>query len=435
MIKLFEFQKEVLNKSRGQSRVAYYYDMGLGKTYIGAEKLKELKKRQNLLICQKSKVADWLIHFNENKDYYGLTAYDFTKEQTLSSKREGFVAVVNYDLIFRRKEFLRFNNYKFSLLLDESSLVQNHTAKRTKFILNKLNPSAVILLSGTPVGGKYENLWSQLKLLGYNEPYGFYFDRYVKYRTLSNLGSYPIKIPYGYKNIEELKGIMRNLGCHFKKTEEVLTLPPQTFIEIDCKTPPYFAEFIKNEIVHFSWQEKGEARTIELVADTTLAKILRAREISGVYSEGKAEAFKDLLQSTNDRLIVFYCFNKELEIIERIARQEHRPLSVINGQNKDLTAYENDPSSITAVQYQAGSMGLNLQKANKVIYWSPTFSSDLFEQSKKRIHRIGQSSPCFYYLLKSGLDNRVYNVLKKRENYTKELFTQDSFLNFRDPPL
>ena len=42
-------------------------------------------------------------------------------------------------------------------------------------------------------------------------------------------------------------------------------------------------------------------------------------------------------------------------------------------------------------------MGLNLQKANKIIYFSMTDRSELFEQSKKRIHRIGQTQPCFYY--------------------------------------
>lgn len=54
----------------------------------------------------------------------------------------------------------------FTLLLDESSMIQNDKAKRTKAIL-KLKASNVILLSGTPVGGKYENLYSQLKLLGW----------------------------------------------------------------------------------------------------------------------------------------------------------------------------------------------------------------------------------------------------------------------------
>lgn len=74
------------------------------------------------------------------------------------------VYVINYDLIWRRKELLNLTH--FTLILDESSLIQNATSKRTKFIL-KLKPDHTILLSGTPTGGKYENLWSQLHLLGW----------------------------------------------------------------------------------------------------------------------------------------------------------------------------------------------------------------------------------------------------------------------------
>ena len=44
-----------------------------------------------------------------------------------------------------------------------------------------------------------------------------------------------------------------------------------------------------------------------------------------------------------------------------------RPVSVINGQRKDLTCYEKDQDSVTLIQYQAGAMGLNLQKSNKII--------------------------------------------------------------------
>mgnify|MGYP003306387015 CR=1 FL=1 len=75
------------------------------------------------------------------------------------------VGIINYDLIFRRSELAQI---KFdTIMLDESSLIQNETSKRSKFILKKLHSDNVILLSGTPTNGKYENLWSQLHLLGW----------------------------------------------------------------------------------------------------------------------------------------------------------------------------------------------------------------------------------------------------------------------------
>src|SRR5690606_41401799 len=71
----------------------------------------------------------------------------------------------------------------------------------------------------------------------------------------------------------------------------------------------------------------------------------------------------------------------------------------VNGDLKDLSAYEEHENSVTLIQYQAGAMGLNLQKANKIVYFRLTNKADLLDQSKKRIHRIGQERPGFYYYL------------------------------------
>ena len=78
------------------------------------------------------------------------------------------------------------------------------------------------------------------------------------------------------------------------------------------------------------------------------------------------------------------------------------------------------------IQYQAGSMGLNLQKANVIVYFSLTMSSELFEQSKKRTHRIGQQQTCFYYYLltEGSVDEEIYNTLLERKDYTDRLFIE-----------
>ena len=52
--------------------------------------------------------------------------------------------------------------------------------------------------------------------------------------------------------------------------------------------------------------------------------------------------------------------------------------------------------------------------------------SELFEQSKKRIHRIGQNRPCFYYLLicKNSVEERMLETLEQRRDFTDELFKE-----------
>lgn len=405
---------------------------GLGKTFVGSEKAMSFDD-DILLICQKSKINDWFRHFNEHyRDLIicNMTTRRFKKDGGIEGayklKEAGFgriVFIINYELAWRRKELLQLHD--FTLMLDESSLIQNNKAKQSKFVL-KLNFKNVILLSGTPCSGKYENLWTQAHLLGWDISEQLYNSQYVNYET--------IQIGYGYnaqfhkvvdrndpyKNVERLKRKLREHGADFLKTEECFDLPEQTFIDIKVDRPEEYEEFLTKSIVTM---DDGT----ELVGNTTLTKHLYLREICGIYSQEKLEAFKNLLESTNDRLIVFYSFNEELGWLIEICEELGKPISQVNGHIKDLGAYEQGSDSVTLVQYQAGAKGLNLQKANKVIFYSPTERCEDYMQALKRIHRINQHRACFYYRLmcSDSIEERIYNALERGADYTDHLFKED----------
>ena len=165
---------------------------------------------------------------------------------------------------------------------------------------------------------------------------------------------------------------------------------------------------------------------IELVGDSLLSYRLYQRQLCTAYNPNKLDAFKDILDSTQDRLIVFYSFNCELEILKKTCENRNRPCSIVNGSIKDLTAYEQESNSVTLVQYQAGSMGLNLQKANKIVYFSLTESAEMWMQAHKRIHRIGQDNPCFYYILicKDSIEELILDCLDRGVDFTNELFQE-----------
>ena len=378
--------------------------------------MKDLHSKVNLVICQKSKVNDWVQHFKKRYPL-NVDAIDLTKKGCIekfkhwintNGNKMQFVGVINYELAFRRQELADLSD--FTLMLDESSLIQNETAKRSKFILKKLSPKNVILLSGTPTSGKYEKLWSQMNLLGWNISKKMYYAQYVDIEFTDE--GYPLI--KGYKNVDRLKRKMREHGCAFMKSEEVLDLPQQNFIDINIDVSKEYKKFIKSGIIRFD--------DVELIGDTTLTKLLYARQLCGQYSKDKLKAFKDLIDSTEDRLIVFYNFNDELEKMKQLC--EDRPVSIVNGSVKDLSAYEHYDNSITFIQYASGSMGLNLQQSNKIIYFTPPLSSEFFEQSKKRIHRIGQDRPCFYYQFKCGVEYKIYDTLSMRKDYTEYLFEE-----------
>jgi SNF2 family DNA or RNA helicase len=443
-MQLYEHQKQALSMTKTHNRVGYFLDMGLGKTFVGSEKMYELDALYNLVVCQKSKVQDWVDHFNENYDgdYLVLNLTEKKDSVVFQSIMEGnagslsdtyVVGVINYDLVFRRSYIGHISG--FTLLLDESQMIRNETAKRSKAVL-KMTPENVILLSGTPSAGKYEKLWSQCKLLGWDITKKAYWNSYIDTEWVEdgNTGFKREQV-VGYKNTERLKRKLADHGAVFMKTEDVFDLPEQQEIKIRIDASKEYKKFMKNSIITMNSLTLCEAKdespqNVKLIGDVVLTKFLYARQLCGQYSKEKLNAFSDLLESAGDRLIVFYNFTAELVQLVQIANAQERPISIVNGQQKDLTAYEDQEDAVIFVQYQAGAMGLNLQKANKTVYFSLPFgkgSCDLWQQSKKRTHRIGQLNKCLYYYLicKGTIEEKNLINLRLGKEYDDYLFEKE----------
>ncbi|WP_297420540.1 DEAD/DEAH box helicase [Clostridium sp.] len=410
-VKLFPHQQKALEMTKGMNKVAYYLDMGLGKTLIATEKAKELGTNIILVVCQKSKLEDWEEHFNEFYPKYKTIIY----KKQLPEIKDNTVIIINYDLIWRREAFKKLK--KFTLILDESSYIKSETSKRTKFIL-KLRPTNIILLSGTPTGGKYEELYSQIKLLGWKIKKEDYWNQYIKFFML-DLGGFPKKKVTGYKNVDNLKQMLRQYGAVFMKTEDVIELPETIEYKIKVNNIYQYKQFKKNRLI--------EIEGNELVGDTSLTKLLYLRQLAGMYNKNKYEKITALLESTEDRMIIFYNFKYEYQRLKEICEKLKKTVSIVNGDTRDLKNYEQYKNTITLIQYKAGAMGLNLQKTNKIIYFSLPLSSELFEQSKKRTHRLGQQRSCFYYYLitEKSIEEDIFETLKQRKDYTDKLFEEE----------
>ncbi|ACA43349.1 DEAD/DEAH box helicase [Clostridium botulinum] len=362
-----------------------------------------------MIICQKSKLQDWCEHFKTYYPEYNTFIYSKTREIPSNS-----VVIINYDLVWRRPKLSQIEN--FTLMLDESSMIKNPTSKRTKFIL-KLKAENVILLSGTPCGGKYEELHTQCKLLGWNISKKLYWQQYIKFINM-DVGGFKVPKVVGYKNVERLKQKLHDHGSIFMKTEEVFDLPEQVEISVLIENTKEYKKFKKDRLITIN--------DTELVGDTSLTKMLYLRQLASQYNPNKLSSLKDLLESTEDRVIIFYNFTEEMEQIKEVCGRLEKPISIVNGQTKDLENYKTKDNTVVLVQYQAGAMGLNLQLSNKIIYYSLPLASELFEQSKKRTHRIGQTRTCMYwYLITKGcIEEQIFETLKERRDYTNKLFEE-----------
>ncbi len=162
--------------------------------------------------------------------------YDLTKkkrlEEFIGAERINKVGIINYESAWRKPDLLKLRD--FTLILDESQAIANNTSKQTKGVI-KLKFDNLILLSGTPCSNaRYDKLYTQLKMLGLHMNKRSYEDRYcnffemeksgIKFRVLSKTNP--------YKRVDELKQVMKDLGCVFMKTDDVLDLPEQRFINV-----------------------------------------------------------------------------------------------------------------------------------------------------------------------------------------------------------
>ncbi len=335
----------------------------------------------------------------------------------MGAERINKVGIINYESAWRKPELLKLR--AFTLMLDESQAIANNTSKQTKGVI-KLKFDNLILLSGTPCSNaRYDKLYTQLKMLGLHMNKRSYEDRYcnffemkksgIKFRVLSKTNP--------YKRVDELKQVMKDLGCVFMKTDEVIELPEQRFIDVWVQPSKYYKTFVKDGYV--------DCGDTEYISSSPATDMLYARQLCN--SKEKLEMVRTLIEGTEDRVIIFYNFNCELELLQQLVQKLKRPISYVNGSVKNLNCYNNNSDSVTLVQYQSGSSGVNLQKASKMIYYSPPIKSDFFEQSKKRIHRIGQDNKCTYWKLitNNSIELNIYNTLAKKQDYTEELFKHD----------
>lgn len=424
---LFAYQQAALDRVKGKRACAFYHDMGLGKTFTGAEKLMSDKCwHLALVVCQKSKVADWVDHFRSHYDIdvldlttqYGMEMFEMSMDYSDVPDPFGdmpdAVGVINYDLLWRRPEL---QNMKcFAVMFDESSLLQNKSSKRTKAAMKlAARANELVLLSGTPVDGKYERLWTQLNMLGWRIDEKLFWRQYVESETTMREG-FPITKVTGYKNEERLVRKMKELGCDFLKTDDVIDLPDQRFIRIDVPMSEYYRKFAKTNVI--------TAFGRDFVGDTVFGDLTAKRQLAAAYSRAKLEAFGDLLDGTSKRLVVFYNFDVELEGLTAELEKRYRSYGVLNGKAHDLLPFFDTDDGVALIQYQSGAMGVNLQQADTCVYFSPPLASSLFEQSKKRIHRVGQDKPCTYYELvsKGTVEEKIYDTLAMRRDYTEKLF-------------
>ncbi len=434
--KAYDFALNVFEEGRA---VAILADMGTGKSLMtisivgaleGVSKVKRL-----LVVCPKSIVGVWEEEYKKFANYrYALTVL----EGTLDKKKKAFeymtgtalqIIVVNYESCWRlEKEILKW--HPDMIVCDESSKIKNAGTSQSK-ALHKMGKQTKynMILTGTPITNNPLDIFSQYKFLDEDILGSSYFLFRNRYAVMGGFQNHQI---IGYRHLPELVEKVHEIAYRIK-IEDAVDLPP--FIdETRTITLEPKALAIYNQIQKDCYAElSGES---EVTARNVLTQLLRLSQCTGGYirddvtgdaqkvSEAKLEALEDIVdgcQEEGKKLVVFARFVPEIEAIEAMLKKKGIGYSLIYGATKDRTEQvkqfqEDENIRVFIGQLQTTGMGLTLTAASVAVFYSLDFSYANYEQSRARIHRIGQKEKCLYIHLicKNTVDEKIMMALQKK---------------------
>jgi hypothetical protein len=155
-----------------------------------------------------------------------------------------------------------------------------------------------------------------------------------------------------------------------------------------------------------------------------VAELFRLMRRAVNSDPSRLEMVRTLMKS-HDRLIIFYNFNYELEMLRTL--HEDVEVKEWNGHRKD--PLPTGDKWIYLVQYVAGAEGWNCITTDAMILYSMTYSYKNFEQAMGRIDRMNTPyTDLFYYILGSNslIDRAIKRSLESKESFNEKKFAWES---------
>lgn len=136
---------------------------------------------------------------------------------------------------------------------------------------------------------------------------------------------------------------------------------------------------------------------------------------------------------TRDKVIVFYNYTYELDILKEICQELDRAYYQWNGQKHE--AIPDAETWVYLVQYTAGAEGWNCITADTILFYSLNYSYRIMEQSEGRINRVNTSFEDLYYVyLKSpaSIDDAIERSIRSKKKFNERNWVENTCPNWNE---
>lgn len=435
MVKLYRHQEIALSYMRANNFFALFMEQGTGKTLPALWRILDLLRsgsiEEALVVAPKSALGAW------ERD---IELFDDLDRDIL----RGGITLINYDKVWRGGDKSPYWKKYGAIILDEAHNIKNRSSQRAKFLLKLACMSDYrYLLTGTPIGnGQLENIYS---LYCFLDPYlergrvcsRIFGGSYQKFQDRYCILNMYHK-PSSYIHVKELQEIINEHSYRVKK--------------IDCLDLP---EKLPDEVVKVDLIEKKLYKKLatesaileyEILAENPLSRLVKLRQLSSgylTYKEGrddkllelkteKLSVLQEILEGYPDdkKVVIFAEFKQSIAKISELLRKMKIRYVVLDGDQKDKTIWRKFQADkgirVIVCQYKTANAGIDLFASDTIIYYEPTLSSNVLEQSRDRIHRTGQKEKCSYiHLLTRGtVEVEIYRALVGYSDFSEALFTR-----------
>ena len=308
------------------------------------------------------------------------------------------------------------------IVIDELSSFKSWRAKRFKSLL-KVRPCVkrIVGLTGTPSSNGLMDLWAQFRLLDLGQRLGRYITRYREAFFVPDKRNGQVIFSYKprkgaeeeiYKRISDITISMKS--CDYLKLPDCII--NEVPVIMDDKEMAVYDTFREDMVA----QIKGEE--IDAANAAVLSGKLLQMANGAVYDENKnvhlihdrkLDALEDLIEGANGKpVLIAYWYQHDAERIK--ARFPVREIKT----SKDIEEWNEGKIPAAIIHPASAGHGLNLQAGGSTLIWfSLTWSLELYQQTNARLHRQGQKDTVVIHhiIAKGTIDEDVMSALRKKE--------------------